>query len=91
VPRDAPLVPVPGRPPSLINLPGGCSFHPRCPYVKPRHKEVDPTLELVPGKRDHSVACLLAHSTRQRIWAELREGKQPAEAREAVKLEERPA
>src|SRR3954453_7253422 len=30
--RDAELVPIPGRPPSLINLPGGCSFHPRCPY-----------------------------------------------------------
>src|SRR3954452_24612029 len=42
VPREAELVPIPGRPPSLINLPTGCSFHPRCPYVKPRHREVDP-------------------------------------------------
>ena len=24
------LVPIPGQPPSLINLPSGCSFHPRC-------------------------------------------------------------
>jgi peptide/nickel transport system ATP-binding protein len=24
---------VPGSPPSLINLPSGCPFHPRCPYV----------------------------------------------------------
>src|SRR3954462_2094547 len=36
------LVPIPGRPPSLINLPTGCSFHPRCPYVRPRHTEIDP-------------------------------------------------
>ncbi len=44
-PRDEELVPIPGRPPSLINLPGGCSFHPRCPYVKPAHMKVDPKLE----------------------------------------------
>ncbi|MDP9166762.1 MAG: ABC transporter ATP-binding protein, partial [Actinomycetota bacterium] len=27
------LTPIQGQPPSLINLPGGCSFHPRCPFV----------------------------------------------------------
>src|SRR3954453_11372766 len=86
--RDTALVPIPGRPPSLINLPSGCSFHPRCPYVRPRHREVDPGLEPVPGQPDHSVACLLDHSTRQRIWAELREGKEPAEVRRAVAIEE---
>jgi peptide/nickel transport system ATP-binding protein len=89
--RDAELMPIPGRPPSLINLPTGCSFHPRCPYVRPRHREVDPALEPVPGRRDHQVACLLAHSTRERIWSELREGRQPDEVREVVELEERPA
>ena len=26
------LVPIPGSPPSLINLPSGCPFHPRCRY-----------------------------------------------------------
>jgi peptide/nickel transport system ATP-binding protein len=88
VPRDADLVPIPGRPPSLINLPGGCSFHPRCPYVKPRHREVDPKLEPVPDDPGHAAACLLASSTRKRIWAELREGKQPEEVRESVKLED---
>ncbi|MCL2437894.1 MAG: ABC transporter ATP-binding protein [Coriobacteriia bacterium] len=28
------LLPIEGMPPSLIDLPGGCSFHPRCPYAK---------------------------------------------------------
>jgi peptide/nickel transport system ATP-binding protein len=91
VPRDAELVPIPGRPPSLINLPTGCSFHPRCPYVKPRHTEIDPMLEPVPDDPGHQVACLLASSVRKRIWSELREGKQPDQVRESVQLEERPA
>jgi peptide/nickel transport system ATP-binding protein len=90
-PRDEQLVPIQGRPPSLITLPSGCSFHPRCPYVRERHKEIDPRLEPVPGNPDHSVACLLASGTRQRMWAELREGKEPDEVREHVELEEEPA
>ena len=27
--------PIPGNPPSLLNPPPGCVFHPRCPYRKP--------------------------------------------------------
>jgi peptide/nickel transport system ATP-binding protein len=90
-PREAPLVPIPGRPPSLINLPGGCNFHPRCPYVRDRHKHVDPTLDPVPGDPGHKAACLLPSETRKRIWAELQEGKDPQVVREEVELEERPA
>src|SRR5687768_2501380 len=58
-PRDEELVPIAGRPPSLINLPGGCSFHPRCPYVKPAHMRVEPALEPLPDHPRHRVACLL--------------------------------
>jgi peptide/nickel transport system ATP-binding protein len=83
-PRDEPLVPIPGRPPSLINLPSGCSFHPRCPYVRPRHREVDPPLEPLPDDPGHKVACLLASDTRKRVWQELSAGKQPQEARAEV-------
>jgi peptide/nickel transport system ATP-binding protein len=83
-PRDEELVPIAGRPPSLINLPGGCSFHPRCPYVKPAHMKVDPALEPVPDDPRHRVACLLAHDTRRNLWRDLREGKSPVDARADV-------
>jgi peptide/nickel transport system ATP-binding protein len=29
---DAKLIPIPGNPPSLLNPPSGCAFHPRCTY-----------------------------------------------------------
>ena len=32
----APLYTIPGQPPNLAQLPGGCAFHPRCPEVMPR-------------------------------------------------------
>ena len=28
------LLPIPGTPPSLIAVPDGCAFHPRCPYAR---------------------------------------------------------
>jgi peptide/nickel transport system ATP-binding protein len=86
-PRDEELVPISGRPPSLITLPGGCSFHPRCPYVRESHKRVDPMLEPVADDPSHEVACLLDHTTRKRIWQDLNAGSTPEEAR--VKLVER--
>jgi peptide/nickel transport system ATP-binding protein len=85
--RDEPLVPIPGRPPSLINLPSGCPFHPRCPYVRERHKRVVPELEPVPNDPGHEVACLLPSDLRRRLWAELRGGATPAQARAAVQLD----
>jgi peptide/nickel transport system ATP-binding protein len=90
-PRDEELVPIAGRPPSLINLPGGCSFHPRCPYVKPAHMKVDPKLEPLPENPRHKVACLLATETRKKLWRELREGTAPVEARADVMQDKPPA
>ncbi|MEM4632559.1 MAG: ABC transporter ATP-binding protein [Pyrobaculum sp.] len=48
----------PGEPPSLINPPPGCRFHPRCPLaIKGKcDKEEPPLLEV---KRGHYVACWL--------------------------------
>ncbi len=48
-PRGDALTPIAGRPPSLITLPSGCSFHPRCPYVREAHTRVEPLLEPVEG------------------------------------------
>jgi peptide/nickel transport system ATP-binding protein len=86
--RDEPLIPIPGLPPSLIAPPSGCGFHPRCPYVRERHRRVHPELEPVPDHPEHRVACLLDEATRRRLWAELKRGEVPDAARQTVGLEE---
>jgi peptide/nickel transport system ATP-binding protein len=82
-PRDAELAPIPGAPPSLINRPSGCHFHPRCAYAQPEHARIDPALEPVPGEPGHHVACLLTAEERRRIWAGLQAVRTPAQARQA--------
>jgi peptide/nickel transport system ATP-binding protein len=77
-PRDEELVPIAGRPQSLIHRPSGCFFHPRCPYVRDEHRRTDPRLQPVPGDYRHEVACLLKPEDRTRIWHGLREGCDPA-------------
>jgi oligopeptide transport system ATP-binding protein len=45
-----------GDPPSPLNPPSGCVFHPRCPYVKEACKQVHPVLEeKMPQRR---AACI---------------------------------
>jgi len=75
-PIGAELVPIPGRPPSLVHPPSGCRFHPRCPYVRERHREVDPPLEPLvgAGADGHRVACLLSEPERRAIWTRLAQG-----------------
>jgi oligopeptide/dipeptide ABC transporter ATP-binding protein len=41
------LTPIRGTPPSLIRLPSGCSFHPRCPHAQPLCVEDAPALRIV--------------------------------------------
>lgn len=48
---------VPGSPPSLSELPEGCAFHPRCPYVMDICKEQIPVYHAI--KPGHKVACWL--------------------------------
>jgi peptide/nickel transport system ATP-binding protein len=83
-PRDEPLVPIQGRPPSLISPPSGCAFHPRCPYVQPDHRTIHPELEAVPGDASHTVRCLVAPETRRKLWAELVKGADPDQAKARV-------
>ncbi|WP_035845925.1 ABC transporter ATP-binding protein [Kitasatospora azatica] len=65
------LVPVKGTPPSLINVPSGCAFHPRCPYAEQtggRSSTERPVLaEAAPG---HFAACHLPAADRHRIFAD---------------------
>lgn len=44
------LYSIPGQPPALWNLPPGCSFAPRCPYVHDRCKEYPPVFQVDDGQ-----------------------------------------
>jgi peptide/nickel transport system ATP-binding protein len=88
LPRDEPLVPIPGRPPSLINRPPGCAFHPRCPYVRESHTRVDPRLAPTAEGDGHAVACLLPQQVRRSLWQQLKVGATPEEAKGRVTIPE---
>jgi peptide/nickel transport system ATP-binding protein len=53
------LKPIPGSPPSLINLPSGCKFHPRCGYVFDKCLGEEPVLHPVAESGAHDSACWL--------------------------------
>jgi oligopeptide/dipeptide ABC transporter ATP-binding protein len=50
-----------GEPPSPLNPPAGCSFHPRCPHAMPVCAQKTP--ELLPTERDRRVSCFLYQDT----------------------------
>ena len=60
------LVQIQGQPPSLLNPPRGCRFHPRCPYVMGICKTEEPLLMPVDGDRAHTQACHLDQTTKDR-------------------------
>jgi peptide/nickel transport system ATP-binding protein len=68
------LNPIPGTPPSLINVPAGCPFHPRCAYA-----------ELTGGRAETEVPALREISERHlvacHLTAEQREELRPAATR----------
>jgi oligopeptide/dipeptide ABC transporter ATP-binding protein len=50
------LTPIVGSPPSLLNMPPGCPFAPRCPLHIPECDEAEPPLlQVGPG---HTAACI---------------------------------
>jgi peptide/nickel transport system ATP-binding protein len=69
---DADLVPIKGNPPSLINLPSGCAFHPRCRYAgRNGDRSFSEVPELRPvQERGHLVACHLSEADRKRFYEE---------------------
>lgn len=48
---------LPGEPPSPINPPTGCRFHPRCPYTMEACSRKEPLLTKI--EQEHYVACWL--------------------------------
>ncbi|HZE40986.1 MAG TPA: ABC transporter ATP-binding protein [Stackebrandtia sp.] len=64
------LRPIPGNPPSLLNVPSGCAFHPRCQHSLGKGSACEteiPQLLGINGAPNHVAACHLPESTRRRI------------------------
>ena len=67
--RTERLIPIKGTPPSLINVPPGCAFNPRCNYAHlnggASETEVPQLLDIGGG---HQVACHLSPEQRKHAW-----------------------
>src|SRR3546814_7110083 len=60
--NDEPLIPIPGSPPSLINRPSGCPFHPRCAFREVRSEEHPSELQSL-MRISYAVFCLKTKKT----------------------------
>ena len=71
--RETRLTPIPGSPPSLINVPQGCVFNPRCRFsdrVPGRACFTEhPALVPTPDSAVHEVRCHIPHQERLEILA----------------------
>ncbi len=56
-PKEKNLYSISGSIPNLSDLPGGCSFHPRCPFATDECKKKNPSLQKVNGRL---TACIFA-------------------------------
>ena len=79
------LRPIPGQPPSLINLPSGCAFHPRCRYAMDHCLVEDPPLRRAAGWLTHRSACWLPSDAvgvdpiaETKRWTVVKSGRTPA-------------
>jgi peptide/nickel transport system ATP-binding protein len=67
--RSDRLIPIVGSPPSLINLPTGCAFHPRCQYADRTgglSQSTVPDLIALPG--GHAARCHLSREQRREAF-----------------------
>ncbi|MEU9263866.1 ABC transporter ATP-binding protein [Streptomyces sp. NPDC048251] len=71
-PVDVPLNPIPGSPPSLLNPPTGCRFHPRCTFAEKVEgglcSKEQPPLEVTNGRGS---ACHLTADQRAEFFTDL--------------------
>jgi peptide/nickel transport system ATP-binding protein len=67
--RTERLLPIKGTPPSLINVPQGCAFNPRCRFESNTDGLAQSERpDLVDNGQGHLVACHMPQSQRQQIW-----------------------
>ncbi|MEU4926580.1 ABC transporter ATP-binding protein [Streptomyces yokosukanensis] len=70
-PVDVPLSPIPGSPPSLLNPPTGCRFHPRCAFAEKVSgglcSSEQPKLEVTEGRGS---ACHLTSDQKRDLFAD---------------------
>jgi len=80
------LVPIPGTPPSLIKVPSGCPFHPRCRYghLNGGRSETEMPELRATEETGHLVACHLTAAERTKQWGLLSAGQVPDNVKEPV-------
>ncbi|HRA04425.1 MAG TPA: ABC transporter ATP-binding protein [Arachnia sp.] len=65
------LTPVDGNPPSLINIPPGCAFHPRCTFREYASAPCDSVVpELLESYPKHDSRCHIPVAERAQLFAE---------------------
>lgn len=55
--KSSRLVPIPGAPMNLVNMPSGCPFAPRCPLATDVCRQSEPELLDVAGRNGQQAAC----------------------------------
>jgi peptide/nickel transport system ATP-binding protein len=70
--RQALLTPIAGQPPSLIQVPKGCVFNPRCRFTDrvPGSRCVTEHPDLLESTNGHEVRCHIPPAERQRIFTD---------------------
>jgi peptide/nickel transport system ATP-binding protein/oligopeptide transport system ATP-binding protein len=66
-PRPHRLPQISGAPPSLLNLPSGCAFRPRCPHEFAKCKEVPGLEARLPEDPNHRDRCWLQPEQKRRL------------------------
>ncbi|WP_067131773.1 ABC transporter ATP-binding protein [Microtetraspora malaysiensis] len=67
--RTERLLPIKGSPPSLINVPPGCAFHPRCTFAdRTGGRSTSEVPELLESEGGHLVRCHLSRDVRRTAW-----------------------
>jgi peptide/nickel transport system ATP-binding protein len=69
------LAQIPGQPPSLLNPPSGCKFHPRCAYAMDVCRSTEPDLLEAESHAQHLSRCWLDQATRDGEGSRVRESR----------------